>query len=106
MLQRGRLFQNVVRFQRSRGLAKSRRAGQIQRIIEIGPRAVFSKVNPAPASGRTPNFGAPPGAIAETRFRKLQKHQIDTCTLHPHLGTHQILLLLQELLPKRAFENY
>ena len=78
MLQRGRLFKNVVRFQRSRGLAKSRRAGQIQRITEIGPRAVFSKVNPAPASGRTPNFGAPPGAIAETRFRKLQKHQIDT----------------------------
>ena len=78
MLQRGRLFQNVVRFQRSRGLAKSRRAGQIQRIIEIGPRAVFSKVNSAPASGRTPNVGAPPGAIAETRFRKLQKRQIDT----------------------------
>ena len=78
MLQRGRLFQNVVRFQRSRGLAKSRRAGQIQRIIEIGPRAVFSKVNPETASGLTPHVGAPGGAIAETRFRTLLKHQIDT----------------------------
>ena len=78
MLQRGRLLKNVVRFQRSMGLAKSRRAGQIQRNVEIGPKAVFSKVNPAPASGRTPNFGAPAGAIAETRFRKLLKHQVDT----------------------------
>ena len=78
MLQRGRHFKNVVRFQRSMGLAKSRRAGQIQRHIEIGPRAVFSKVNPAPASGRTPNVVAPAGAIAETRFRKLLKHQSDT----------------------------
>ena len=75
MLQRGRLFKNVIRFQRSMGLAKSGRAGQIQRNAEIGPRAVFSKVNPAPASGRTPNCAAPAGAIAEMRFRKVLKHQ-------------------------------
>ena len=82
MLQRGRLFKNVVRFQRSRGLAKSHRAGQIQRIIEIGPRAVFSKVNSAPAYGRYTKIEPPTLFLVDSGRRKGEVCGNDTLVHH------------------------